>query len=208
MVDLKLLADALTKPFVMFLFGMGFALFLVSLISSAPSLNSLPSEYDFPILDKSVFSLIDTNNFKIGEKHLLGNASIEIPQQNSNNRSISSPSNFFDESEILVYRDRVILDAENVVWASFADTKSMLPVINKDSNALQIVPNCPDDIALGDIVSYRSHYTEGIIIHRVVHIDEDSDGVYFVLKGDNNPTSDPGRIRCSQIDRKVIAIIY
>lgn len=132
----------------------------------------------------------------------------QIPLSNSDIRDRPSPQNFFNTSQIKVYKDKVILEVEDVVWAGFEDTKSMLPVINKDSNALQVVPNCPDDIHLGDIVSYKSHYASGIIIHRVVHIDFDSEGVYFVLKGDNNPSSDPGKIRCSQIQRKVIAIIY
>ncbi|MGV8162529.1 MAG: hypothetical protein ACP5N2_04330 [Candidatus Nanoarchaeia archaeon] len=123
-------------------------------------------------------------------------------------RDKPSPDDYFQESNIKVYKDRVILDAENVQWAAFKDTKSMLPVINKDSNALQIVPKCPEEIKIGDIVSYASVYSEDIIIHRVTYIGNDDEGIYFILKGDNNPSSDPGKIRCSQIQRKVIAIIY
>ena len=31
---------------------------------------------------------------------------------------------------------------------------------------------------------------------------------YFIMKGDNNPTSDPGKVRFSQMNRVLIAIIY
>jgi hypothetical protein len=132
----------------------------------------------------------------------------ELQQNLEDERNKPSPNNFFSEDQIKVYKDRVILNAENIQWASFEDTKSMLPVLSNESNALQIVPKCPEEIQLGDIISYVSEYADGIIIHRVVFIGNDDDGTYFVLKGDNNPSSDPGKIRCEQIQRKVVAIIY
>ena len=184
-MDKKLLLKAFTQPVVMFLFGVGFTLFVFA--SIAPSMAESSN-----------------NNFVNG----LVESSTEIPRQTADDRETFSPKNFFDTSQIKVYRDRVILEVENVLWAGFTDTNSMLPVIDKNSNALQIAPDCPEEITVGDIVSYRSDYADGIIIHRVVHIDEDDQGVYFVLKGDNNPSSDPGRVRCSQIDRKVIGILY
>lgn len=185
----KIIKNALMQPVVMFLFGMITTLILLSAIT--PTLAETNN-------------IIPDNNFV----NTVATLNTERPMQNSDKRDIASPQNFFETSQIKVYRDRVILEADNIVWAAFEDTKSMLPVINKDANALQIVPNCPDEIAIGDIISYRSHYATGIIIHRVVHIDKDEQGIYFVLKGDNNPASDPGKIRCDQIDRKVIAIIY
>ncbi len=181
--------EAVSQPIVMFLLGMATALIILANITPAiAQSNGITKDNDF------------INNLAV--------LNTETPRQSADERDRPSPANFFDTSQIKVYRDRVILEQENILWAGFEDTKSMLPVINKDSNALQVVPNCPEDIELGDIVSYRSDYADGVIIHRVIHIDEDEQGPYFVLKGDNNPSSDPGRIRCSQIDRKVIAIIY
>ena len=188
MTNKKILKEAVLNPFVMFLLGIAFSLTLLSLITPSLAENNTFSNNSF------------VNN--------IATLNTEIPRQTSDERDIPSPMNFFNTDQIKVYQNRVVLDVENIVWAGFEDTKSMLPIINKDSNALQIVPNCPDDIQVGDIVSYRSDYADGIIIHRVIHIDEDNQGIYFVLKGDNNPVSDPGRIRCSQIDRKVVAIIY
>jgi hypothetical protein len=184
----KMLKDAVLNPFVMFLLGIATCLTLLSIITPSLAENDAFANNSF------------VNNVAI--------LNTEIPRQTSDERDIPSPMNFFNTNQIKVYQNRVVLDVEDIVWAGFEDTKSMLPVINKDSNALQIVPNCPDDIKVGDIISYRSNYADGIIIHRVIHIDEDNEGIYFVLKGDNNPVSDPGKIRCDQIDRKVVAIIY
>jgi signal peptidase I len=156
--------------------------------------------YVFGILTVLAFTQIPGANAQ--------NPITSIPLLNSEPSNTITPSNYFNQDQVLVYKDRVVLNAENIKWAKFTDTKSMLPVINKDSYALQIEPNCPSEIEIGDIVSYRSDYANGIIIHRVVHKDTDELGDYFVLKGDNNPTNDPGRIRCPQIDRKVVAIIY
>jgi len=87
------------------------------------------------------------------------------------------------------------------------DSGSMDPIIDKGSNGIRIKEACPHDIEVGDIITYR-HDTKGLIIHRVVHKDIDEQGSYFVLKGDNNPTNDPGKIRCDQYQGTLVAIIY
>ena len=120
----------------------------------------------------------------------------------------SSPSDWIAENQIGVYNSHVILDLQNAEWATFTDTHSMEPVLNSRSNAIEIRPKGPDDIKVGDIVSYKSKYSEGIIIHRVIEKDSDEDGTYFIMKGDNNPSPDPGKIRFSQVQRVVVAIVY
>ena len=119
-----------------------------------------------------------------------------------------SPKDRIAEQAIAVYRDRVVLDIQDAQWATFTDTHSMEPVIMKGANALELVPQSEGDIQVGDIVSYKSEYAEGNIIHRVVYKGEDEQGVYFIMKGDNLPTSDPGRVRFSQMKRVVVAIIH
>ena len=63
-----------------------------------------------------------------------------------------------------------------------------------------------ESLQIGDIISYSKG--ENIIIHRIVNKDYDEKGLYFVLKGDNNPLSDPGKVRADQILGKVVAIFY
>lgn len=120
----------------------------------------------------------------------------------------ASPADRIPENAIGVYHDRVVLDLANAQWATFTDTHSMEPVISAGANAIEIVPKTEDEIQVGDIASYRSAYADGTIIHRVVYKGQDEDGTYFIFKGDNIPTSDPGRVRFEQIERVVVAIVY
>ena len=121
---------------------------------------------------------------------------------------VPSPSAWITDDQIGVYSQRVILDIKDPQWATFTDTHSMEPVISSRSYAIEIVPESEDQINVGDIVSYKSKYADGSIIHRVIQKSTDADGTYFIMKGDNNPTQDPGRIRFDQIQRVVVAIIY
>jgi signal peptidase I len=84
----------------------------------------------------------------------------------------------------------------------------MEPVLSATANAIEIIPKSADEIKVGDIVSYESDFTTGTVIHRVIDKENDTQGTYFILKGDNNPEQDPGKIRFSQIRRVVVAIIY
>ncbi|MFH1505845.1 MAG: signal peptidase I [archaeon] len=118
------------------------------------------------------------------------------------------PANRILEDQIHVFKDRIVIDLADAQWSYFADTKSMEPVIFAGANAIQVVPDCPDGVQIGDIISYDSEFSDGVIIHRVVHKDEDEEGTYFIMKGDNNPTSDPGRVRCDQIKRTVVMLVY
>jgi len=133
-------------------------------------------------------------------------------------RERSSPSDTLTEDQIRVYRDGVevsldgldeewelFLDLDDPTWSTFTDTNSMDPVFDQGANTVRIkVP--PETLQEGDIISYRRG--DSIIIHRIVHKDVDEQGLYFVLKGDNNPASDPGKVRPGQILGKVVAILY
>jgi len=120
----------------------------------------------------------------------------------------ASPSDWIKENQILVFNSQVVLDLKNAEWATFTDTHSMEPVLSARSNAIEVRPKSTDEIQVGDIISYKSEYADGIIIHRVIEKNEDDNGVYFILKGDNNPKPDPGKIRFEQIQRVVVAIVY
>ncbi len=124
------------------------------------------------------------------------------------NAELDSPFDRIPEENIRVYSDRVVIYINNPEWAGFEDTNSMDPVIDKGANAIQIVPQSINDIHVGDIISYESDYAEGVIIHRVVSIGNDEQGWYCTAKGDNNPNTDPGSIRFSQIKKVLVAVIY
>lgn len=82
----------------------------------------------------------------------------------------------------------------------------MEPAIYRGDMA--IVDNNPDDIQLGDIVIYNATWHSRPIIHRVISIQEDSNGnTVYELKGDKNSVSDPELVYKSQILSKVVFII-
>ena len=117
-----------------------------------------------------------------------------------------APPNRVKENQIHVYLDKIVIDIPNARWARFADTNSMVPFLDEGSNALQIEPKSPEDIEIGDIISYD--YEGTTIIHRVIAIGKDDKGVYYTTKGDNNESQDPLRVRFSQVKRVLIGIIY
>ena len=84
----------------------------------------------------------------------------------------------------------------------------MDPVFDKGHNTIAVVPQSPDEIQIGDIISYFNEDLNGIVIHRVIETGQDENGWYAIVKGDNNPTPDPGKVRFAQIKRVVIAIVY
>ena len=119
-----------------------------------------------------------------------------------------SPYDWIKPGQINVYENEVVLKIDNPEWAIYTDTNSMDPVIDSTSNAIEIIPKSTEDIHIGDIVAYNSEFKEGVITHRVTNIDNDGDGWYATLKGDNNEKPDPGKIRFGQIKRVVVAVIY
>ncbi len=135
-------------------------------------------------------------------------ASFTFNSEKNSKNSILPPSDHISTDKIRVYDDRVFLDLPDASWSVFTDTHSMDPVLSPNANGLEIKPKSEDDIQVGDIVAYTSHYTTGIIVHRVIDKQKDEEGTYYTIKGDNNPTSDPGKIRFNQITGVVVAIVY
>ena len=119
-----------------------------------------------------------------------------------------SPSDHILENDVHVFSDRVVLDVDSPFWASFTDTNSMDPVIDAGANSVEASPKSPDEIAVGDIISFRTGLASGTIIHRVIEKGEDDEGAYFITKGDNNPLQDPGKVRFEDIKGVVVAVIY
>jgi hypothetical protein len=150
----------------------------------------------------------DLNGSNIDTNNNLNNLNQATNLLDNRTDEVASPSLWITQDQIGVYSQRVILDVKDPQWATFTDTHSMEPVISSRSYAIEVVPESEDKINVGDIVSYKSKYADGTIIHRVIEKNVDSQGVYFILKGDNNPTQDPGKIRFDQIQRVVVAIIY
>lgn len=118
-----------------------------------------------------------------------------------------SPSDIVKEDQIDVQKDKITLNIKGATWSSFANTNSMDPILDEDSNAIEVQAVC-DRLKVGDIVVYKSNLYGDHIVHRVYSIDSDDIGLFFRLKGDNNPALDPEKVRCDQIKYQVIGILY
>jgi len=91
----------------------------------------------------------------------------------------------------------------------------MDPLLDEDSHAIEISPATPEQINVGDIISYQTEM--GVIIRRVVENrgdeedgenGEDGEGIYYIVKGDNNKFHDPFKVRFADVVGVVVAIIY
>lgn len=83
---------------------------------------------------------------------------------------------------------------------------SMEPII-KIKDAVLIRRVDPEDIKVGDVVTYRSmdqSYYGILITHRVVNIKEENGQKIYVTKGDHNQTVDRSPIVAEQIYGKVV----
>lgn len=116
-----------------------------------------------------------------------------------------APSDWIKQEQIKVEKDRVIINIKDASLSRYAPTGSMLPVLNEHTNGIKIIPHSPEEIKIGDIVTYENK--NKLIIHRVIDKGIDEQGTYFILKGDNNSVSD-GKIRFKDIRYVTIGILY
>jgi len=121
---------------------------------------------------------------------------------NDNN---SAPFDFIQEENIKIYDDKIVISIDGASLSRYAPTGSMKPVLDEGSNGIRIKPNSEEDIHIGDIISFRQD--KFLIVHRVVDIGTDSDGVYFITKGDNSNLSD-GKVRFEDIEFITIGVIW
>ncbi len=117
-----------------------------------------------------------------------------------------TPSDRIKNSQIYLYDNKIIISIDNASISSYADTRSMEPLINSEANGIEIIPKSDADIKLGDIVVYNS--TNELIVHRIIFIGNDDYGKYFLVKGDNNKFPDEYKIRFSEIRYVLIGILY
>lgn len=119
----------------------------------------------------------------------------------------NSPGDWVKESQIEMRPDGVLIKVNNPQWAILADTNSMDPVFDSESHLIQMIPQSAADIRVGDIVSYASPMGFSIV-HRVIEIGNDEEGWYAILKGDNNPTPDPWKVRFDTVRRVTVMVVY
>jgi len=129
----------------------------------------------------------------------------EIPLSLSTNNNPNAPGDWIKQDQIQITNDKIIISIKDASLSSYAATGSMKPVFDKEANGIRIKPTNESQINIGDIISYQSN--DNLIVHRVIEKGADSDGVYFVVKGDNNNLPDKN-IRFKDIKYITIGILY
>ena len=129
---------------------------------------------------------------------------IEVPNGLFQYAEQDIPQDRISEKDITIYEDKIVIKLEHPTLSRYADTNSMLPVIDKGANGIRVVPQ-EGDIEVGDIITFEDN--NKLIVHRVIEIGTDQKGTYFITKGDNN-VFDDGKIRFEQIKYLTIGILY
>ena len=81
----------------------------------------------------------------------------------------------------------------------------MKPVLDSGANGIRVEPSSEDEIHIGDIITFRQD--NYLIVHRVIDIGTDSEGVYFITKGDNNSIAD-GKVRFKDVEYVTVGVIW
>ena len=118
---------------------------------------------------------------------------------------LSAPSDFITEDKIIAYPDKLVLEIGNYSLSRYAPTGSMIPMLDSSADGVGIKPKSADDLHVGDVITFRKDGE--LIVHRIVEKGIDDEGDYFITKGDNNNITD-GKVRFSQVDSVLVAIIY
>ncbi|MEE9525935.1 MAG: signal peptidase I [Candidatus Woesearchaeota archaeon] len=121
---------------------------------------------------------------------------------------IKSPGDWIKENQVRIMDNEVTIVISNATWAKFTNTNSMDPVIDEKAHAIKLIPEKTSQLSEGDIISYRSTKVNAVVIHRIIDIGVDDEGVFFVTKGDNNKDTDPEKVRFHQITGVVVGILY
>ncbi len=123
-------------------------------------------------------------------------------------KELISPQDRVSEDDVYIFQNQIIIDIEGVSGAIYADTNSMDPLLDDGAIGLEIVPSSEDNIFVGDVVSFKTSWSNNLIVHRVIMIGEDDDGWYCVTKGDNSVFTDPGKLRFEDIEYLLIGVLY
>ncbi|MBP2046003.1 signal peptidase I [Methanobacterium aggregans] len=119
-----------------------------------------------------------------------------------------------DKKEIISYIAIIIIGIILAQHMNVVVSGSMEPVfyrgdivVIEKTDFLGLQELNANDLKVGDIVVYHATWFNEPVIHRIIQINQTSNGTkYFVIKGDNNPVPDPAVVYPNQIVAKVVTI--
>jgi len=90
--------------------------------------------------------------------------------------------------------------------SQYSNSDSMLPLLDKGHNGVSCVPNGPSDIRVGDVISFI--HGNSTVVHRVVRVGQDTEGYFYLTKGDNLDRKDSVVTRYGDVVGVLVMIIY
>lgn len=117
----------------------------------------------------------------------------------------SGPANMLNPEDVWFTPEAVTINVSNAFGSQFLGTGSMEPIINKHSFGIQVTDKKP---SLGDIIAFKSNFSDVIVVHRVIALGQDVEGWFAITKGDNNRMPDPGKRRLEDIVGVTVGILY
>lgn len=95
----------------------------------------------------------------------------------------------------------------NYTLVQYADSNSMLPLVDLGTKGIVKPIDENTYIQIGDVISYTLPRNR-VIAHRVVDIGVDGSGYYYITKGDNLVIPDPEKVRPQQIKHVLVGVLY
>jgi len=123
-------------------------------------------------------------------------------------KELISPNDRIKDSQITVYNDKIVIKIDNANWAKYTDTNSMDGLLDVGTTGIEVEPKNELDLQIGDVVSYKADWADGLVCHRIIDIGYDSEGWYAIVKGDNVNFADPGKVRFEQVKYVLVGVLY
>ncbi len=109
-------------------------------------------------------------------------------------------------SQIHLYKDKLVVEADGLIYAKVEDTKSMEPILSKNSHTIEARPILKD-LQVGDIISFYEPSLDKMIVHMIIEIGYDEHGWYARTSGYNNVYDDNRKERFQNIKGVVVGIL-
>ncbi len=125
---------------------------------------------------------------------------------------VQVPRDRINLSQTTLTNTRFELRANSLSYAEYEATGSMRPLLDKGSLGIYIDLEEAGDLSIGDIISFKlpTRYIgfDRPVVHRIIGIGEDEEGVYYTTKGDNLLFADPFKVREEHIQGVLIGVIW
>mgnify|MGYP001579072635 CR=1 FL=1 len=188
-----MLKDAL---FYLLFLGAGIIIGVYFLSPASPDNTKLVNDYN-QLVSKY-------NNLAQNYSQLLSQSNVAL--QNQKRAIPSSPQGSFNS--LVLVKNGMGIGYNGVKVFGVYDTKSMEPGISVNHTIIATISFDPNGFKIGQIVSYLPIDSKTEIVHRIIAINSNPEGLCYILQGDNNQVPDKECVKPSQITSLVLGVLF